>query len=96
MDGNNIIRVQTLDCSTTIIKKSNMLRFDEQLKFFHCYGEEMALQANWAGLGAFVINVPIKHNTNWTAGPGFKRSRQHVIRKWRTRFGRIYTTVGDF
>jgi len=55
MDGNKILRAMTLDCSTIILNKRNGLKFDEKLKYFHCYGEDIALQANNKGLGAFVI-----------------------------------------
>lgn len=94
MSGNIIIPVQTLDCSCLVLKKSNNLRFDENLKYFHMYGEDIALQANDKGLDAYVIDVPINHRTNWTAGSGFVESGDYIGRKWHHKFGIIYTTVG--
>lgn len=90
-----VIPVQTLDCSCIILRKSNNLMFDENLKYFHMYGEDIALQANDKGLGSYVINIPINHNTRWTAGQGFGESTDYIVKKWRSKFGIIHTTVGD-
>lgn len=96
MMNENIVQAQTLDCSLLILKKSNNLKFDENLKLFHMYGEDICLQANDKGLGVYILNVPIIHRSKWTAGPGLKESADYVAKKWRHIFGKIYTTVGTF
>jgi len=89
------IKVMTVDCSVIILKKSQGLRFDENLKYFHGYGEDIALQANAKGLNVFVIDVPIKHHTEWTSGKGFWESMSYLAKKWRSKFGMIHTTIGS-
>lgn len=99
MDDRDIAQVQTLDCSTIILKKSTIekynIKFDENLKFFHGYGEDIALQSIAKGLSVHVINVNIDHKCKWTAGPGFSESWEYISRKWRKIFPKIYTTVGE-
>lgn len=100
MDDRDIIKVQTLDCSILIFKKSTFnrfnLKFDENLKYFHAYGEDICLQAISLGLGVYVINVPVIHNCKWTSGKGINESFRYLRRKWDHRFQRIYTTVGTW
>lgn len=96
MHEEDIIPIQTLDCLCIILKKSNELRFDENLKFFHMYGEDIALQANDKKMGAYVINIPLKHNSKWTSGPGFEDSYEYLKKKWKNKVHPIYTTVGTF
>lgn len=95
MNG-DIIKVQTLDCFCQIMRKSSGLRFDEGLKYFHMYGEDIALDANDKRLGAYVLNIGIDHRTKWTAGQGFIESTNYLRQKWKNKFGTIYTTVGNF
>lgn len=100
IDNRDIIRVQTLDGSCLILKKSVCkeydLKFDENLIWFHFYCVDIALQANEKGLGAYVINVPIDHRTKWTSGGGFQESSQYISKKWAKKFRRICTTVGTY
>lgn len=100
MYGHEIHPVQTLDCSTLILSKdtckNNELRFDENLKYFHMYGEDICLQANDKGLGVYVINVPIDHRSSWAPHSGFYESRDYMIQKWRPKFKAINTTCGCF
>jgi hypothetical protein len=96
MMSENIVQAQTLDCSLLILKKSNNLKFDENLKLFHMYGEDICLQANDKGLGVYILNVPILHKSKWTAGPGLGESAAYVAKKWHHKFGKIRTTVGTY
>ena len=90
------IRVQTLDCSLIIVDKRNVLRFDENLEFFHMYGEDIALQANDVGLGAYVIYAPIIHHSKWAHPQGFRECVEYIQRKWRGKVAVIHTTVGTY
>lgn len=100
IDKKDIIRVQTLDGSCLILKKSVCkeyeLKFDENLAWFHFYCVDIALQANDKRLGAYVISVPIDHRTKWTSGEGFQESSQYISKKWAKKFGKICTTVGTY
>ena len=99
MDGRDIAQVQTLDCSTIVFRKSTMekygIEFDENLKYFHGYGEDIALQSIANGLSVHVLNVNIDHKCKWTAGGGFSESWSYISTKWRRVFTKIYTTVGE-
>ena len=90
------IAVQTLDGSLIILDKQNNLLFDENLRYFHMYDVDIALQANDKGLGAYVIYAPIIHNTKWTSGSGFGESGDYIKQKWNYKVGTVYTTVGRF
>lgn len=90
------ITVQTLDCSLLILDRHNKLFFDENLQYFHMYGEDIALQANEKGLGAYVIYAPIIHNSKHTSRSGFKESYEYMRQKWRSKVETIYTTVGQY
>ena len=100
MDNCDVREVQTLDCSTLIIRKSiNQkydLKFDENLKYFHGYGEDFSLQCINKGLNVCVLNVNIQHNCRWTAGEGIGETFQYIKQKWKHKFKTIYTTVGTY
>lgn len=93
-----IIPVQTLDESILILKKSDNLKFDEKLIYFHMYGTDIALQSHNKNLGVYVINVSIEHRTKWTAGKGLGESENYIKKKWinklLNKYNSIHTTVG--
>lgn len=95
-DNIDIVPVQTLDESVLILKKSNNLKFDEKLIYFHMYGTDIALQSHEKNLGVYVINIPIEHRTKWTAGKGLGESENYIKKKWilPNKYKTIYTTVG--
>ncbi len=99
MNNNNIIDVQTLDCSAIIFRKTSFqehnLKFDEDLHHFHMYAEDISLQCLNKKLKVYCINVPAIHNTAWTSGGGFQESTDHIRKKWKHKFKEIYTTVGQ-
>lgn len=100
MDGLDSVQVQTLDCCTLLLRKSIMkkydMTFDENLKWYHMYGEDISLQSNDKGLKVYVLNVSLKHNCKWTAGGGFQESTDYTRKKWKSKFPVIHTTVGVF
>ncbi len=99
MNNNDIVEVQTLDCSTLVFRKSTFqkynLKFDENLQYFHMYGEDISLQCLDKELKVYCLNVPIKHNTIWSSGGGFQESTNVIKKKWGHRFKTIFTTVGQ-
>lgn len=46
-----------------VVRKSSGLRFTESLPSFHMYGTDIAQRARDAGLGAFIIDAPVIHNS---------------------------------
>jgi Glycosyltransferase like family len=57
------VRVQTLDETVLIIKRSSGLRFNEYLPNFHLYGADICLEAAERGMGSYVIPGFCIHNT---------------------------------
>ncbi len=99
MDNLDSIQVQTLDCCTLLFRKSVFekykMKFDENLIYYHMYGEDISLQSYDKGIGVYALDVPIQHNTKWTSGKGFVESTHYMRDKWKNKFPVIHTTVGD-
>jgi len=90
------ISVQTIDCSCIILNKRSGLRFDEGLKFFHMYGEDIALQSILSGQAVFVIRIPSTHLSFGTTDESFYESVRYMANKWKYHFAVIHTTCGSF
>lgn len=46
-----------------IVRKSSGVRFDERVPGFHFYGTDVTLRARAAGVGTFIIDAPVIHNS---------------------------------
>jgi hypothetical protein len=46
-----------------VVRRSSGLRFDERLPSFHMYGTDIAQRARAAGLGSYIIDAPVIHNS---------------------------------
>lgn len=90
----DITKVQTLDESVLILKKSNNFKFDKGLIYFHMYGTDISLQSYDKNLNVYTLNVPIEHRTKWTSGHGLIESCTYIVKKWKYKYKIIYTTVG--
>jgi glycosyltransferase involved in cell wall biosynthesis len=53
-----------------IVRRDADLHFDERLPGFHMYGTDIAQRARAAGLGAFIIDAPVIHNSLPVRGLG--------------------------
>jgi len=53
----------SLDELLIVVRKSSGVRFDERLPGFHFYGTDIALRARREGLGVFIIDAPVVHNS---------------------------------
>ena len=92
--------VQTLDECCIIINRKNDIWFDEKtFKGFHCYGADFCLQAQYKGLGVYVISGPATHVTapsyhskDWK--PKLVEAHNLIKKKWGKVFPTIYTTTG--
>ncbi|RKY06237.1 MAG: hypothetical protein DRP56_07790, partial [Planctomycetota bacterium] len=78
-------RGQSLDEHCLILKKSNGLKFDEQLGGYHLYGADICLQAQTLSLSNYAIDACLYHNS--AAGnklnESFYQSRDAFVRKWK-------------
>lgn len=101
--GDKIItKVMTIDDLCIILDRRNPLRFDEAFKWWHFYGEDIALQANEMGLGTYILpcrflHRPTPSDESWKAMPdigGYSLARQKLRQKWNKKVGRIFTTIG--
>jgi len=55
--------VRSVDELLFVLRRSSGIRFDEKLPGFHLYGTDIVQTALAAGLGAYVIDAPVIHNT---------------------------------
>ena len=77
-------RVRTFDEIVLVLRKDGGLRFDDNLPGFHLYGTDIALSAVKAGLGAYVFDAPVIHNSIWRKklGVSYCRAYRYMQRKW--------------
>lgn len=93
-----ITGVMTLDGLCVILDKRNPLRFDEGFTGWHFYAEDIALQANDRGLGAYVLPCRFHHLSprSFNGLPdkgGWFQAFNRMKQKWR-KYSPIYSTVG--
>jgi len=86
--------VRTFDEIVLILRKDAGLRFDDNLPGFHLYGTDIALMAIKAGLGAYVFDAPVIHNSIWRKklGLSYCAAYRYMQRKWRDELP-VYTLV---
>gem|GEM_PF-795892 len=76
---------QSFDELTIILRRASGLRFDPALPGFHLYGTDIVQQARAAGMGAYVVPLPLIHNDGFKdrLRSDFTRSYAYMRRKWR-------------
>ena len=76
--------IRTYDEIVLVLPKNSGLRFDNDLPNFHLYGTDIALMANKAGLGAYVFDAPVIHNSIWRKklGLSYCIAYRYMQRKW--------------
>lgn len=86
--------VRSFDEIVLILRKNGGLRFDGNLPGFHLYGTDIALSAIKAGLGAYVFDAPVIHNSIWRKklGLSYCAAYHYMQRKWRDELP-VYTLV---
>ena len=79
--------VQSIDELLFVLRRSSGIRFDEKLPGFHLYGTDVVQTALAAGLGAYVVDAPVIHNTAGlsTLRGAYVRAFRYVARKWRNK-----------
>ncbi|WP_371055993.1 hypothetical protein [Rhodosalinus sp. K401] len=84
---NSHIPVQSLDELLLVVNRNSGLRFDENLPSFHLYGTDIVQTAIASGKGAYVVDVPVVHNSLpvATVRGGFAASYKYMQNKWRDR-----------
>lgn len=91
---NNPASVRSFDEIVLILRKNGGLRFDNDLPGFHLYGTDIALSAIRAGLGAYVFDAPVIHNSVWRKklGLSYCEAYRYMQRKWKEELP-VYTLV---
>lgn len=79
------IRVASLDEVVLIVRRSSGLSFDPQMPSFHLYGTDIVLTSETCGRSAYVIDLPVIHNTK--APRRFHKdytvAYRYMTKKWR-------------
>jgi len=85
---------RSVDEIVLILRKNGGLRFDDDLPAFHLYGTDIALSAIKAGLGAYVFDAPVVHNSLWIKrlGPSYRAACHYMQRKWKNELP-VYTLI---
>jgi hypothetical protein len=86
--------VRSFDEIVLILRKNGGIRFDDNLPGFHLYGADIAPTAIKAGLGAYVFDAPVIHNSIWRKklGLSYCAAYRYMQRKWREELP-VYTLV---
>lgn len=86
--------VRTFDEIVLILRKDGGLRFDGNLSGFHLYGTDIALSSIRNGLGAYVFDAPVIHNSIWRKklGLSYCDAYRYMQRKWKNELP-VYTLV---
>jgi len=79
------IEVQSFDEHLIVMRRHPGLKFDEDLPGFHLYGTDIVQIARRAGLGAYVMALPLIHNDGFKEqlGSDYLAGYRYMKRKWR-------------
>jgi len=88
------VPVQSLDELVLVLNRVAGVRFDAGIPGFHLYGTDIVQSALAAGLGAYVFDGPVIHNSLpvLRLDTHYRRAYCAVRKKWRSRLP-LYTTV---
>jgi hypothetical protein len=79
------VRSASLDETILVVRRASGVGFDPQMPTFHLYGTDIVLSAEAQGKSAYIIDLPMIHNT--AAPRRFRReygdAYRFMIRKWR-------------
>lgn len=91
-------KVQTVDECLFIVPKSvfDVLKFDEKLfRGWHLYAVDFSLSCQEKGLDVYVMPFSIYHRSiGYSLTGDFYQSAENVIKKHKTHYKKIYTTIG--
>ncbi|WP_428939622.1 hypothetical protein [Fontivita pretiosa] len=76
--------VASIDEVVIVLNCATGLRFDQRLPGFHLYATDLACTARQRGLGTFVFDAPVVHNSHWDPqlDVGYFRAYRFMARKW--------------
>jgi hypothetical protein len=76
-----------VDEMVIVLKRSSGLTFDEALPNFHLYGLDIVTTARVRGIGAYIIDAPIIHNSQpvQNLDGGFAEAYHYMQSKWADR-----------
>jgi hypothetical protein len=84
--------VLSLDEHVILIRTATGLRFDPAAPGFHCYGTDLALQAEHEGVGVFAIDAPVVHLSGGRKDARFDSAARWLFAKWRPSCGGVLPT----
>jgi len=80
-------RAASFDEIVLIVRRSANIGFDPALPGFHFYGTDIVLNAEARGKTAYVLHLPLVHNTKplCRLGSDYAESYRFMVRKWHDR-----------
>jgi hypothetical protein len=83
----NPVRVTSIDEIVLIVRRASKVRFDPALPSFHLYGTDIVLNAEMLGESAYVVDVPVIHNSKAIRrlGSDYVMAYRFMVRKWAAR-----------
>jgi len=86
---------QSLDELVLVLKRGSGVRFDAGIPGFHLYGTDIVQSALTAGMGAYVFDGPVIHNSLpvLRLDTHYRRAYCAVQKKWRSRLPLCTTVV---
>jgi len=86
--------VQSIDELVIVLHRTPGLRFDDDLPGFHLYGTDIVQSVIAAGLGAYVFDGPVVHNSLPVIhlDDSYRLAYRYMQRKWRAKLP-IHTTI---
>ncbi len=81
------IRAASFDEAVLIIRRASNASFDSQMPTFHLYGTDIALSAEECGKSAYVLDLPVIHNSSPISrfGADYATAYRYLVRKWHDR-----------
>lgn len=82
----NLVPVASIDEIVIVVKRSIALTFDQELPGYHFYATDLALHARQRGLGTYVFDGPVVHNSRTVPqlGAAYVQAYRYMQRKWRS------------
>lgn len=79
------VPIVAVDELLIVVRRSSGLRFDPDLPGFHLYGTDIVRTAIAAGKGAYVVHMPVIHNSRPVRrlGRDYARALAYMRGKWR-------------
>ena len=81
--------VLTVDEVLIALRKTSLLRYDEAVPGFHCYGADLCFQAHERGLRVVAIDAPLVHLSTGKIDVNYERASEWLLARWGERHGHL-------